>query len=162
MRVACSVALCSALFCAALPCLAAPPASAKPPSLLRDNPLLQEKVTLETTDRPLGDVLAQLPATFKVDLTTSAKIADQRVTLRLADQPLFRLMDRLPRLLSHSPGAPHGYYWEKVGRPAKARPAFNLWRDLRSVQDEECELDYPRREAIVNAPKHARCHPSEL
>jgi len=121
-----------------------PPAK---PTLLRGDPLLQQKVTLEATDRPLGDVLKDLSLTLKVDLTASSQIADQRVTLRLTDQPVYLLMNRLPQLLSHAPGKPRGYYWERLARPAKARPAFNLWRDLRSVQDEEHERDYPRREA---------------
>ena len=119
------------------------------PTRLRDDPLLQQKVTLEATDRPLGEVLKDLSPTLKVDLTASSPVADQRVTLHLTDQPLHLLMNRLPQLLSHLPGKPHGYYWEKLDRPAKARPAFNLWRDLRSMQDEEYERDYPRREAGV-------------
>ena len=118
-------------------------------TLLRDDPLLQQKVTLEATDRPLGDVLKELSPTLKADLTVSPGIADQRVTLHLTDQPVYLLMNRLPQLLSHLPEHPHGYYWEKLDRSAKQRPAFNLWRDLRSVQDEERELDYPRREAGV-------------
>ena len=123
---------------------AAPPARPVP---LRDNPLLQQKVTLAVTDRPLGDVLVTLTPTLKVDLSASAPVADQRVTLHLTDQPVYRLMERLPALLSHTPEKPTGYYWERQERPTAARPAFNLWRDLRSVQDEERELDYPRREA---------------
>ena len=120
-----------------------PPAKS---TLLRDDPLLQQKITLEATDRPLGEVLKVLSPLLKADLTASASIADQRVTLHLIGQPVYRLMDRLPHLLSHLPEHPHGYYWEKLDRAAKQRPAFNLWRDLRSVQDEERELDYPRRE----------------
>jgi len=131
---------------ASAPVKSVPPAK---PTLLRDDPLLQEKVTLEATDRPLGDVLKDLSLTLKVDLTASSQIADQRVTLRLTDQPLHLLMNRLPQLLSHAPGKPRGYYWERLDRPATPRPAFNLWRDLRSVQDEEYERDYPRREAAV-------------
>ena len=123
-----------------------PPAK---PTLLRDDPLLQERVSLEATDRPLGDVLKELSPRLKVDLTASPAIADQRVTLHLTDQPVYLLMNRLPMLLSHLPARPPGYYWEKRDRPAKARPAFNLWRDLRSIQDEEYERDYPRREVAV-------------
>ena len=142
----------------ALPVSAAPPSTptipagvtASPTSiLLRDNPLLQQKITLEATDRALGDVLKELSPTLKVDLAVSSQIADQRVTLRLTDQPLYLLMARLPQLLSHLPVHPHGYYWEKLDRPAKERPTYNLWRDLRSVQDEEYERDYPRREAAM-------------
>ncbi len=128
---------------ASAPVKSVPPAK---PTLLRDDPLLQEKVTLEATDRPLGDVLKDVSLTLKMDLTASSQIADQRVTLRLTDQPVYLLMNRLPQLLSHAPGKPRGYYWERLDRPAKGRPAFNLWRDLRSVQDEEYEWDYPRRE----------------
>lgn len=131
---------------ASAPVTAALPAK---PSLLRDNPLLQEKVTLEATNRPLGDCLAELSPKLKVDLSVASQVADQRVTLHLTDQPLYLLMERLPALLSHAPDHPRGYYWEKLDRPAKARPAFNLWRDLRSVQDEEYARDYPRREAGV-------------
>lgn len=119
------------------------------PLLLRDDPLLQEKVTLEATNRPLGDCLAELSPKLKVDLSVAAQIADQRVTIHITNQPLYLVMNRLPTLLSHLPDHPHGYYWEKLDRSAKARPAFNLWRDLRSVQDEEYERDYPRREAGV-------------
>jgi hypothetical protein len=36
-----------------------------------------------------------------------------------------------------------------LDRPAGTRPAFNLWRDQRSVQDEEYERGYPRREAAT-------------
>ena len=128
---------------APVPIKAAPPAES---TLLRDDPLLQQKITLEVTDKPLGDVLKDLSPTLKVDLTVSAAIADQRVTLRLTDQPLYLLLNRLPQLLSHNPTHPRGYYWEKQ-HPASARPAFNLWRDLRSVQDEDYERGYPRREA---------------
>lgn len=129
----------------------APTQTALPPksTFLRDDPLLQQKVTLEATDRPLGEVLKALSPALKVDLTASSQIANQRVTLHLSDQPLHLLMNRLPQLLSHLPEKPHGYYWEKLDRPANARPAFNLWRDLRSVQDEEYERDYPRREAGI-------------
>jgi len=141
----------------AVPASAAPPstpttsASATPAksTLLRDDPLLKQKVTLEATDRPLGNVLKELSTRLKVDLTASSQIADQRVTLHLTAQPLYLLMNRLPQLLSHDPGHPRGYYWERLDRPAKARPAFNLWRDLRSVLDEEYDRDYPRREAAV-------------
>lgn len=129
---------------ASAPVKAALPAK---PSLLRDDPLLQEKFSVEVTDRPLGDVLKELSPRLKVDLTASSQVADQRVTLHLTDQPVYLLMNRLPALLSHAPDRPRGYYWENLGHPAGGRPAFNLWRDLRSVQDEERELDYPRREA---------------
>ena len=118
-------------------------------TLLRDDPLLQQKITLDTTDKPLGDVLKDLSATLQTDLTAASQITDQRVTLHLTDQPVYLLMNRLPMLLSHLPDHPHGYYWEKLDRPATARPAFNLWRDLRSVQGEEYARDYPRREAGV-------------
>ena len=129
----------------------APVKAAPPPksTLLRDDPLLQQKITLDATDKPLGDVLKDLSPTLKADLTVSSGIADQRVTLHLTDQPVYLLLNRLPQLLSHLPDHPHGYYWEKLERSAKERPIFNLWRDLRSVQDEERELDYPRREAGV-------------
>ncbi len=125
----------------------APATAPASPTLLRDDPLLQQKITLEATDRPLGEVLKDLSPMLKVDLSASSQIADQRVTLRLTGQPLYLLLNRLPQLLSHLPEKPHGYYWEKLGRPANARPAFNLWRDLRSLQDEEYARDYPRREA---------------
>lgn len=118
-------------------------------TLLRDDPQLQEKLSVEVTNRALGDVLADLSRTLKIDLTASPQVADQRVTLHLTDQPLYRLMGRLPQLLSHLPDKPHGYYWEKLERPANSRPAFNLWRDLRSVQDEQYAHGYPRREAAV-------------
>lgn len=124
-------------------------ASSAKSMLLRDNPILQEKVSVEATNCSLGDVLAGLSPRLKVDLTASAQVADQRVTLRLTNQPLYLLMERLPALLSHLPSRPRGYYWEKLDRPITSRPAFNLWRDLRSVQDEEYERDYPRREAAV-------------
>lgn len=129
----------------------APVKTASPPksNLLREDPLLQEKVTLEVTDKPLGDFLAELSPKLKVDISAASQVADQRVTLHLTDQPLYLLMNRLPALLSHTLDKPHGYYWEKLDRPATARPAFNLWRDLRSVQDEEYARDYPRREAGV-------------
>ena len=123
-----------------------PAASPAKSTLLRDDPLLHQKVTLEATDRPLGDVLKDLSPTLKADLTVSSQIADQRVTLRLTDQPLYLLMARLPKLLSHLPEKPHGYYWEKLERPAKERPAYNLWRDLRSRLEEEDQLDYPCQE----------------
>lgn len=116
-------------------------------ALLRDDPLLQQKITLEATDRPLGEVLALLSPRLKADLTVSPSTADQRVTLHLTDQPVYLLLNRLPALLSHAPDCPRGYYWEKQ-RPASGRPAFNLWRDLRSAQDEDYERDYPRREAV--------------
>lgn len=128
------------------------PAVANPPEkrvLFRDNPLLQQKITLEATDRTLGDVLKDLSPTLKVDLSASARIADQRITLHLTDQPLYLLMERLPQLLSHAPDKPHGYYWEPLDRPVSSRPAYNLWRDLRSMGEEQDLLDYPRREAEV-------------
>ena len=130
------------------PAAATMPAPAKPMAL-RDNPLLQEMFSVEATNRALGDTLANLSHTLKVDLTASPQTADQRVTLHLTDQPLYLLMERLPALLSHLPNKSHGYYWERLDRPVGTRPAFNLWRDLRSVQDEEHEQGYPRREAAV-------------
>lgn len=151
MRLRTLIPLLAVLLLPAGPGRAAPAQGIAParPALLRDDPLLQEKVTLEATDRPLGEVLALLSPRLKVDLTASPGIADQRVTLRLTDQPVYLLLNRLPALLGHATDRPHGYYWEKLGRPAGGRPAFNLWRDLRSVQDEEYERHYPRREAAV-------------
>ena len=152
MRPSVRLVYCAA--CAALclwiggPVPAAPPAAVKP-MLLRDNPLLQEKITLEATDRPLSDCLAELSSKLKVELSATSQVADQRVTLRIANQPLYLLMERLPALLSHAPPRPRGYYWEKLERPVGSRPVFNLWRDLRSVQEEEYLRGYPRREAGV-------------
>ena len=112
----CGRAVCFLWFALALPVSAAPPSaptlpvgiSASPKStLLRDDPLLQQKITLEVTDRPLGDVLKALSPALKADLTVSAGIADQRVTLHLTDQPVYLLLNRLPQLLSHLPDHPH-------------------------------------------------------
>ncbi|MBV9848130.1 MAG: hypothetical protein JO250_00440 [Armatimonadetes bacterium] len=124
-------------------------AAAPPPQLLRDIPALQQKITVEATDRPLGDVLARLSPTLKVDLTARREAADQRVTLHLTDQPVYSLMDRLVILLSHDPDRPHGYHWGPLDRPAGARPVFQLWRDSASEAEERDALDYPRREAAV-------------
>lgn len=119
------------------------------PQLLRDIPVLQQKVTVTVTDRPVGDVLAGLTPTLKADLTASREAADQRITLRLINQPVYLLMDRLVRLLSHDPEKPHGYHWESLERPAGSRPAFQFWRDAGSQAEEENARDYPRREVSI-------------
>lgn len=129
----------------------APPAPVKAavsakPTLLRDDPLLQKKITLEVTDKPLGDVLKGISAKIPADLRASSSIADQRVTLHSTDQPVYVLMDRLLKLLSHQPEKPHGYFWERSETTAKERPAFILRRDLNSILYEQDQLDYPRRE----------------
>ena len=136
-------------------CLAAPPAAlpltspVARPALLRDDPLLQQKITLEVTDQPLSVVLARLSPILKLDLTVSSKLGEQRVTLNIKDQPVYVFMADMLSLFSHSPTKPRGYSWGKVERPATARPAYDLWRDAFSVQQEKDELDYPRREAAV-------------
>lgn len=126
-------------------------ASAKDPlpPLLRDIPQLQQKVTLEATDRPVGDVLTDLSQTLWVDLSAERNIADQRITLHLEGQPVYALMDRLVRLLSHHLDTRKGYYWNPLERPRGTRLAFQMWRDERSVNEEESALDYPQREIVA-------------
>lgn len=119
------------------------------PTLLRDDPLLQQKITLEATDCSVTEVFAQLSPKCQVNFVTSTRVGDQRITLHLTDQPLYIFMGRLIALLSHSPAKPHGYYWDAPEHPSSPRPVYELWRDLRSIREEEYELSYPRREAAV-------------
>ncbi len=125
------------------------PESGAPVRLLRDIPELQQKITLDATDRPAGEVLAHLSPSLPVDLSAERDIADQRVTLHLVNQPVYLLMDRLTRLLSHHLDAPKGYQWGHLDRAAGTRPAYQLWRDGHSVNEEQAALDYPRREVAV-------------
>lgn len=116
---------------------------------LYGDPNLQETVNVETTDRPLSDVLSGLSPKLKVDLITSSQVADQRVTLHVTDQPLHHVMWRLVGLLSHNPADPHGYHWERLERAPGRRPGYRLWRDNSSIAAEQDELDYPRREMVL-------------
>ncbi len=127
---------------------AAKAAAADPaPRLLRDIPQLQPQITLDVTDRPIGDVLAGLPPSLPAALSAARDVADQRVTLHLTAQPLYAVMDRLSRLLSHHADAPEGYSWSEDDRGA--RPTFRLWRDSHSLGEEQDALDYPQREIRV-------------
>ena len=117
--------------------------------LLRDIPELQQKITLDATDRPIGEVLAKISPSLPVDLSAERNVADQRVTLHVTNQPVYVLMGRLTRLLSHHPDTSEGYQWGNLDRAAGTRPAYQLWRDGHSVNEEESALDYPRREIGV-------------
>lgn len=128
-----------------------PPVAAPAPTVrrLQDDPALQDRITVESTDQPLGDLLTELSPQVKADLTASRHIADQRVTLHVTEEPLYIVMGRLIALLSHAADRPHGYHWESLDRLANARPAFRLWRDAASIAEEAAEIDYPRREVAI-------------
>ena len=66
------------------------------------HPHLQQKITLAVTDKPLGDVLADLPPALSARLCAEREIAGQRVTLRLTDQAVSLVIDRLVRLMVNS------------------------------------------------------------
>ena len=127
--------------------IALPKSIALTSRLLRDIPELQQKITLDATDRPVGEVVSSL--SLQVDLSAERNVADQRVTLHLMNQPVYVLMDRLTRLLSHHPDTSEGYQWGHLDRAAGTRPAYQLWRDGHSVDEEQGALDYPRREIAV-------------
>jgi hypothetical protein len=114
---------------------------------LKAETALQKPITIEATDLPLGDLLKELSQDSDVSLLTMPKIEDQRVTLHLTAQPLYQVMTRLCGLLSHSPSAPHGYFWTKESRADDSPPRYRLARDLRSLTEEQDALDIPRRKA---------------
>ena len=120
-----------------------------PAKLLSDNPLLQMPVTVDAVEQPLGSVLAALSPTLKLDLTAEQNVADQRVTLHVAGQPVYVLMQQLVLLLSHNAEHPYGYHWGALERSEGERPDYQLWRDTASLTQEEEARDYPRRELGV-------------
>lgn len=122
-------------------------AQGRSPLLLKDEPSLQAKVTFEATNLPMANALRELSKAYKVDLRAAPTVRDQRVTLHVDKQPLYHIMGRIAGVLSHSPSAPRGYHWEKLETSLSARPGFRLWRDARSLQEEQEELDYPRRKS---------------
>jgi len=115
--------------------------------LLKDDPSLKESVNVEVTNMPVGDMLIGLSQKSKVDFSADSPIRNQRVTLHLDKQPLHHIMGRLAGLLCHSPLSPRGYHWEKLKRGDAARPGYRLWRDSKSLREEQDALDYPRRKA---------------
>ena len=117
--------------------------------LLRDDPLLQTPVTVDAVEQPLGEILAQLTLALKLDLTAEQNVADQRVTLHVAGQPVYVLMGQLLLLLSHNSEHPYGYHWGSLERTAGQRPDYQLWRDMASVAQEQEERDRPRRQLAV-------------
>ncbi len=120
-----------------------------PGRLLRNIPQLQQKISVDATDRPVSEVLDHLSPSLQVDLSAERNVADQRITLHVANQPLYLFMGRLTRLLSHHPDTAAGYQWGSLDRIAGARPAYQLWRDGHSMSEEQNALDYPRREIAV-------------
>lgn len=62
-------------------------ASAPPASSLVDEPRLQPHVTLAERDRPLGELLPELGARLGLRLRARKEVADDQVTLQLADRP---------------------------------------------------------------------------
>ena len=120
-----------------------------PVKLLSDDPLLQAPVTVDAVEQPLGTVLAALSPTLNLDLTAEQNVADQRVTLHIAGQPVYVLMTRLLFLLSHDAAHPYGYHWGPLDRTAGQRPDYQLWRDAASVAQEEDARDCPHRELGV-------------
>jgi hypothetical protein len=132
---------------------------------LRDDPALQEKITFEATDLPLGELLSSLSRRLTVDLRTTHPLDDQRISLRIHALPVYQLMARLPELLSHTPFAPHGYYWERLAPISGTRPGYRLWRDSRSLLEEREALDFPRTKAALllrELRKAARMTPEQL
>lgn len=129
--------------------LSAVPQTPVPVKLLRDDPLLQAPVTVDAVEQPLGDVLAGLNRTMKLDLTAERNVADQRVTLHVAGQPVYVLMNHLLLLLSHDSQHPYGYHWGSLDRAKGERPDYQLWRDMASAVQEEEARDYPHRELGV-------------
>lgn len=115
-------------------------------SLEKEN-ALQKPLSVEATDLPLEVVLRDLSLQADLSLTTTQKIGDQRVTLQIHDQPLSHIMLRLTGLLSHTPNAPRGYFWERMSKADDVHPRYRLDRDLRSIQEEVEALDMPRRKA---------------
>jgi hypothetical protein len=119
--------------------------SPSPAKLLADDPFLQTSVTLDVVEKPLGDVLADLSPTLKVDLTAERGVADQRVTLHVAGQPAHVVMSQLLALLSHDAENPRGYHWGTLERPTGERPGYQLWSDGVSAAQERDALDGPYR-----------------
>ena len=117
--------------------------------LLRDDPLLRTPVTVDAVEQPLGDVLAALSPTLKLDLTAEQNVADQRVTLHVAGQPVYVLMGQLLLLLSHNSEHPYGYHWGSLERTKGERPDYQLWRDTASLAQEQEERDRPGRQLAL-------------
>ena len=141
------------------------PKTPEPVTLLGDNPLLQTPVTLDAVEQPLGDVLAALNPVLKLDLTAEQNVADQRVTLHIAGQPVYVLMNQLLLLLSHDANRPYGYHWGSLNRVKGERPDYQLWRDTASLAQEQAERDYPRRQlgVMLREWRHtAQLSPKEL
>ena len=112
--------------------------------------MLQTPISLEETDRPLGDLLNDLSRKLDVSLATVPNTEDQRVTLHLVAQPLYQVMTRLCGLLSHSPSAPQGYAWTtEISVGGVSRPVYRLVRDSHSLSEEAAALDSPRRKAVA-------------
>ncbi|MGI4787271.1 MAG: hypothetical protein ACRYFS_00325 [Janthinobacterium lividum] len=126
----------------------APPALAadlsSPTLTFQADPDLQKKVTIDAVDCPVGDVLSKLSLKLKTDLIASSEVADQRITLKLANQPVLDIMTRLTWLLSHSPNRAEGYYWGRMDRQPGSRHGILFWRDGHSLAEEQEARDAPR------------------
>ncbi len=108
---------------------------------------LRIPITLSAASRPLGGVLREVSSAYGIGLSARTGIADQRITVHLERVPLYKLMNLLARLLSHSLDQPKGYYWERLNGNS-AHPAYRLWRDAISERNEQLALDEPRQRAI--------------